>query len=45
MDRQLTVLREQGIPEDHIFLDKVSGKNFDRPEYQFLKRVLREGDT
>ncbi|APO48534.1 DNA recombinase (plasmid) [Paenibacillus xylanexedens] len=44
-DRQLTVLREQGIPEDYIFVDKVSGKNFDRPEYQLLKRVLRAGDT
>ncbi|WP_336765813.1 recombinase family protein [Paenibacillus sp. USHLN196] len=44
-DRQLTVLREQGIPEEYIFVDKVSGKNFDRPEYQLLKRVLREGDT
>lgn len=44
-DRQLTVLREQGIQEDYIFVDKVSGKNFDRPEYQLLKRVLREGDT
>ncbi|WP_337035786.1 recombinase family protein [Paenibacillus illinoisensis] len=44
-DRQLTVLRGQGIPEDYIFVDKVSGKNFDRPEYQLLKRVLREGDT
>lgn len=44
-DRQLTVLREQGIKEEYIFVDKVSGKNFDRPEYQLLKRVLREGDT
>ncbi|MFD0712583.1 recombinase family protein [Paenibacillus sp. GCM10027626] len=44
-DRQLTVLREQGIPEEYIFVDKISGKNFDRPEYQLLKRVLREGDT
>lgn len=44
-DRQLTVLQEQGIPKEFIFIDKVSGKNFDRPEYQLLKRVLREGDT
>ncbi|MCP1137507.1 recombinase family protein [Paenibacillus polysaccharolyticus] len=44
-DRQLTVLREQGIPEEFIFVDKISGKNFVRPEYQLLKRVLREGDT
>lgn len=44
-DRQLTVLLDQGIPNEFIFIDKVSGKNFDRPEYQLLKRVLREGDT
>ncbi|MDK8193163.1 recombinase family protein [Paenibacillus sp. UMB7766-LJ446] len=25
--------------------NKASGKNFDRPEYQLLKRVMREGDT
>ncbi|MEC0238209.1 recombinase family protein [Paenibacillus kribbensis] len=44
-DRQLAALREQGIPEEYIFIDKASGKNFDRPEYQLLKRVMREGDT
>lgn len=44
-DRQLTTLREQGIPEEYIFIDEDSGKNFDRPEYQLLKRVMREGDT
>ncbi|MGC6585129.1 recombinase family protein [Paenibacillus sp. Dod16] len=43
-DRQVTVLREQGIPDEYIFIDKASGKNFDRPEYKLLKRVLREGD-
>ncbi|KGP81539.1 MULTISPECIES: recombinase family protein [Paenibacillus] len=44
-DRQIAALREQGIEEAYIFVDKASGKNFDRPEYQLLKRVLREGDT
>lgn len=44
-DRQLTVLRDQGIQNDYIFVDKASGKNFDRPEYQLLKRVMREEDT
>ncbi|WP_063568441.1 recombinase family protein [Paenibacillus sp. O199] len=44
-DRQLTVLRDQGIQDEYIFVDKASGKNFDRPEYQLLKRVMREGDT
>jgi len=44
-ERQLSDLRKQGIPDEYIFVDKASGKNFDRPEYQLLKRVLREGDT
>jgi len=44
-DIQLTTLREQGIPEEYIFIDKDSGKNYDRHEYQLLKRVMREGDT
>ncbi|MEK4078249.1 recombinase family protein [Paenibacillus sp. FSL M7-0656] len=44
-DRQVSSLREQGIEEAYMFVDKASGKNFDRPEYQLLKRVLREGDT
>ncbi|WP_308116300.1 recombinase family protein [Paenibacillus sp. FSL W7-1279] len=43
-DRQLTTLREQGIPEEYTFFDEDSGKNFDRPEYQLLKRVMHEGD-
>ncbi|WPP39874.1 recombinase family protein [Paenibacillus hunanensis] len=43
--RQLIVLLDQGIPNEFIFNDKVIGKTFDRPEYQMLKRVLREGDT
>ncbi|MGG0823991.1 recombinase family protein [Paenibacillus turicensis] len=28
-----------------MFIDKASGKDFQRPEYQLLKRVLRESDT
>ncbi|KWX86350.1 DNA recombinase [Paenibacillus riograndensis] len=44
-DRQISALREQGIPDEYMFIDKASGKDFQRPEYQLLKRVLREGDT
>lgn len=43
--RQKQALLEQGIDEDLIFEDKMSGKNFDRPDYQLLKRVIRKGDT
>ncbi|MEC0227913.1 recombinase family protein [Paenibacillus alba] len=44
-DRQIIVMNEIGIKEEYIFIDRASGKNFDRPEYKLLKRVMREGDT
>lgn len=43
-DRQLHEMIELGIHERDIFIDKQSGKDFDRPSYQALKRCLREGD-
>jgi len=42
--RQLTELLELGLDERDIFLDKLSGKDFNRPQYQTLKDRLREGD-
>ena len=39
--RQRVALLEQGVAENHLYLDKQSGKNFDRPRYQ---RLLRPGD-
>lgn len=42
--RQLESLQGVGIDERDIFMDKQSGKDFDRPQYQLLKRSLREGD-
>ena len=36
---------ELGINERDIFVDKCSGKDFDRPQYQALKLQLREGDV
>ncbi len=44
-DRQLIALTEEGIPEENIFTDKLSGKNFDRPKYRKLLRKLHPGDT
>lgn len=44
VDRQIHKMLELGIDERDIFIDKASGKNFDRPNYQALKRVIREGD-
>lgn len=42
--RQVETMLELGINERDIFIDKCSGKNFDRPQYQALKLQLREGD-
>lgn len=44
-DRQRITLEELGISQKNIFLDKLSGKNFERPEYQRLKRRLKKDDV
>ena len=43
-DRQLIALRELSIPERNIFLDKQSGKDFQRPQYRRLVKKLQPGD-
>lgn len=43
-DRQLLALRGKSVPNSRIFMDKQSGKDFDRPEYKRLVRRLRQGD-
>ena len=43
--RQMIALHERGIADDHIFLDKKSGKDFNRPQYQAMLRKLAEGDV
>jgi DNA invertase Pin-like site-specific DNA recombinase len=42
--RQLKEMLDLGINERDIFIDKESGKDFNRPQYQALKQCLREGD-
>ncbi|MED1404516.1 recombinase family protein [Bacillus mycoides] len=44
-NRQLDEILQQGIEERDIFIDKASGKNFNRPKYQALKQMLRAGDV
>ena len=39
-DRQIIALKEMGVPEKNIYLDKLSGKNFERPQYKKLLRKL-----
>ncbi len=43
-DRQLIALREVGVEEKNIFLDKQSGKDFNRPQYKKLLRKLKKDD-
>ncbi|PIC69367.1 DNA recombinase [Sporosarcina sp. P16b] len=42
--RQLDAMKKLDINERDIYLDKQSGKNFERVNYQLLKRVIRKGD-
>lgn len=43
-DRQLIALREIAVPEKNIFLDKQSGKDFERPQYKKLVRRMKKDD-
>ena len=43
LDRQLIAMREYGVPEKNIFIDKQSGKDFDRPAYQRMMKELSSG--
>lgn len=45
LDRQLIAMREEGVPEENIFSDKKSGKDFNRTEWKKLYNKLRAGDT
>jgi DNA invertase Pin-like site-specific DNA recombinase len=42
--RQLVALKAANVPEGNIFIDKQSGKDFDRPQYQALLERLKPGD-
>ena len=44
-DRQLIALSEFQVPQENIFMDKLSGKDFNRPQYRKLMRRLRPGDV
>ncbi len=44
-DRQMLAMAQQQIPPGNIYLDKQSGKDFDRPRYQKLLRKLRREDV
>lgn len=44
-DRQRIAMREFGIPDNFIFMDKQSGKDFERPGYKRLIRKIKPADT
>lgn len=44
-DRQIIAMKEAGIPIQNLYIDKESGKDFDRTMYKRLIRKLKEGDT
>lgn len=43
-DRQMIALRELEIPEEHIFMDKQSGKDFERPAYKAMVQKMKKDD-
>lgn len=44
-ERQIKRLKEAGVPERYIFIDKESGKDYNREKWSAMVNVLRSGDT
>ena len=45
IDRQIENLHGAGLPDNSIYVDKESGKDFDHTNYKRLKRTLKPGDV
>lgn len=43
-DRQMIAMKELHVPKENIFLDKQSGKDFERPQYKRMLKKLGEND-
>lgn len=43
-DRQVIALKAKQVPEQNIYMDKQSGKDFNRPQYKKLVKRLKPGD-
>ena len=43
-DRQLLAMRELSIPQKNLYMDKQSGKDFERPQYKKLVRRMKKDD-
>lgn len=44
-DRQLIAMKQANVPLENIFMDKQSGKDFNRPNYKKLLRKLKHDDV
>lgn len=44
-DRQLLAMQDFGVQENAVYTDKLSGKDFERPQYKRLLRRLKDGDV
>lgn len=44
-DRQMIAMQESGFCLDRIYMDKLSGKDFMRPQYRQMVRKMRQGDV
>ena len=42
--RQMVAMAAAGVSEEWIFIDKLSGKDFDRPNYKLMVRKIKKGD-
>lgn len=43
-DRQIIAMQEKNVPEGNLYIDKQSGKDFDRPQYKKMMKHLKMGD-
>ena len=43
-DRQLIALYDKGVPDERIYMDKQSGKDFKRPQYRRMVRKMKKDD-
>ena len=43
-DRQMIELKKVGVKRENIYMDKQSGKDFNRPEYERMLKKLKKGD-
>ena len=43
--RQIDAMADFGVPQENVYMDKQSGKDFNRPQYQALTALLNPGDV